>query len=279
MLRVDIDDWVLSGGGVNGVSYFHKTDSGMMLKFPNADATEESMQKEIDVSQTAYDMGVPTPEPGCVVTDGKRFGQMFHRITDKMSYSKAAGLYPQNIPAYAHEYASIVKSLHRMRCDRTKMRNVKDLYRNAIEKNEFRDDMLKSKAVKLLETLPDADTCLHGDLHFGNVIFDGSKSYFIDMSDFCYGYPIFDLSMMRVLYKLAVSGPKRFNFLYHCTAEQCLEFIINFEREYFGPDYSQTEIDEIMKPYCALRVLYMEWEMGGIIPSPVSDDAFSIFNK
>lgn len=277
MLRVDIDDWVLSGGGVNGVSYFHKTDPMMMLKFPNADVTEESMQKEIDISQTAYDMGVPTPKPGCVVTDGKRFGQMFHRVNGKISYAKAVGLYPQNIATYAHEYATMVKHLHSMKCDCAKVRNVKDLYRNAIVNDPFRDDDLKAKAIQLLGTMPDADTCLHGDLHFGNVISDGSSSYFIDISNFSYGFHLFDLSMMRVLYKLALSGPSKFDFLFHCTPEQCLEFIVDFEREYFGPDYSQTQIDETMRPYCALRVLYMEWESGSIVPPPVTDDVFGIF--
>lgn len=277
MLRINIEDWELSGGGVNGVSYFHKTDPGMMLKFPNSDVSADVMQEELDASRTAYNMGVPTPEPGDIVTDGKRIGLMFHRVPDKISFAKAIGENPQKTDGYAHRYALMVKRLHGMKCDKSAVRNVKYMYRRAIMDNPFRDSDLKTKAVNLLDTLPDADTCIHGDLHFGNVISDGDKGYFIDMSDFCYGYPLFDLSMMPVLCMLSVVDKARFEYIFHCTSEQGIRFMHSFESEYFGPDASRSGIEKIMWPYCLLRMLYMEWESGRITPSPITDEAFKIF--
>ena len=48
-------------------------------------------------------------------------------------------------------------------------------------------------ALAFIDRVPDADTCLHGDLHIGNVITDGRRNLWIDLGQFSRGVPEWDL--------------------------------------------------------------------------------------
>ena len=37
--------------------------------------------------------------------------------------------------------------------------------------------IFKERALNFIDKSPDADTCLHGDLHIGNVITDGRRNF------------------------------------------------------------------------------------------------------
>ena len=78
---IDLNDYIRTGEGANGDSFNHKTDSNIMLKmyFRNFEAAE----KELELARKVYDIGIPTPEPGDLVTDGKRMGVRFRRIEGK----------------------------------------------------------------------------------------------------------------------------------------------------------------------------------------------------
>ena len=69
---IDLNDYVRSGEGANGASYNHKTDPNIMLKiyFRNFEAAA----KELELARKVYEMGIPTPEPGDLITDGERLG-------------------------------------------------------------------------------------------------------------------------------------------------------------------------------------------------------------
>ena len=80
---IDLNDYVRVGEGANGASYNHKTDPNIMLKmyFRNFEAA----QLELELAQKVYNMGIPTPKPGDLVTDGKQMGILFRRIEGKKS--------------------------------------------------------------------------------------------------------------------------------------------------------------------------------------------------
>ena len=72
MINIDLNDYIRVGEGANGASYNHKQDPSIMLKlyFRNFEAAE----LELDVARKVYELGIPTPEPGDLVTDGKQVG-------------------------------------------------------------------------------------------------------------------------------------------------------------------------------------------------------------
>lgn len=263
---IDINEWIVSGGGGAGVSYFHKSDPDLILKMENREISLEKAEAAINTARIAYGLGVPTPEPGEVVFDGTRYGQVFRRIQNKISYARLSGEHSEMIPQLAHDFAVIIKNLHSTKGYGTGLRSIKEPYGDFLRNNPYRPKEVLDRAQVFLENLPDADTCVHGDLHFGNIIKSGEDSYLIDMSSFGYGHPYFDIAMMVAIRRLSWGNPQKHQSLFHCTVEMSDLFWRRFMDEYFGPDVTDSEIERMVAPFYAVRMLTMETESGNQLP-------------
>lgn len=263
---IDINDWVLSGGGGAGVSYFHKSDPNLILKMDNREVSREDVERGLAAARVVFNLGIPTPEPGEVVFDGTRYGQVFHRILGKVSYARLVGEHPEMIPQLAHDFAVIVRNLHATKGRGTGLRNIKEPYGDFLRANPFQPKEVIDAALALLDTLPDADTCVHGDLHFGNLIRAGEKDYLIDISSFSYGHPYFDIAMMVAIHRLSFTNPPLHMELFHCTVEQSDLFWQCFIREYFGEGVTNEQVEQMVMPFFCVRMLTMETESGKPMP-------------
>lgn len=132
-ILIDLNDYVRTGEGANGASFNHKTDSSIMMKlyFRNYEAAE----LELELARKVYAAGIPTPEPGDLVTDGERIGIRFRRLMDKKSFSRACGDNPEKTEVYAKEFAQMCLQLHNTHVDTTVFENVKDRLYAMLEKN------------------------------------------------------------------------------------------------------------------------------------------------
>lgn len=257
-IKIDLNDYVRTGEGANGDSYNHKTDSSIMLKmyFRNFEAA----RLELEVAQKVYAMGIPTPEPGDLVTDGERLGIRFRRIEGKKSYSRACGDNPEMAPEYGREFARMCKKLHATHVDKTQFESVKDrLYKMLADNPDFTPEQ-KQKIHDYIAAAPEADTAIHGDLQFGNAIFtekDGVRTpYFIDLGDFCYGYPMFDIGMVYLCCCLNdESWTMEVNHMSNATAAR---FWDGFAEEYFGPDADMEAVMREVKIYAGLKTVLIE---------------------
>ncbi len=255
---IDLNDYVRTGEGANGASYNHKTDPNIMLKlyFRNFEAAE----KELVLAQKVYAMGIPTPEPGDLVTDGKQTGIRFRRIEGKKSYSRACGDNPEKTEEYAQEFARLCKQLHATHVDTTQFENVKDRFYAMLDANPDFTPEQKEKIRAFIAAAPDADTALHGDLQFGNGIFvekDGErKQYFIDLGDFSYGYYMFDLGMVYLCCCLNnEEWTQEVNHMSNATARR---FWDAFAREYFGPEADLEQVEKEVRVYAGIKTLMVE---------------------
>ena len=257
-ILIDLNDYERTGEGANGASYNHKTDKAVMMKlyFRNFDAAK----LELELAKKVYDAGIPTPEPGDLVTDGEKTGIRFRRIDGKKSYSRACGDEPERTEEFAREFAQLCKRLHATHVDTTQFENVKDRLYKMLAENPFFPDDQKQKIHDFIAAAPEADTAIHGDLQFSNGIFvekDGVRtSYFIDLGDFCYGYPMFDLGMVYLCCKL--NNEAWTMEQYHMSNATAARFWDAFAREYFGPDADLDELEKTIRIYAALKVLIIE---------------------
>ena len=257
-VKIDLNDYVRVGEGANGASYNHKTNPDIMLKmyFRNFEAAE----KELELARKVYAAGIPTPEPGDLVTDGERMGIRFRRLVGKRSYSRACGDEPERAPEYGREFAQLCKRLHAIHVDTTQFESVKERLYTLLEANPDFTDEQKSKIRAFIAAAPDADTAIHGDLQFGNAIFtekDGVRTpYFIDLGDFCYGYPMFDIGMVYLCCCLNDEAwTMEVNHMSNATAAQFWEA---FQEEYFGPDQDKEEVLRQVRIYAGLKTLIVE---------------------
>lgn len=256
-IKIDLNEYVRTGEGANGASYNHKTDPSIMLKmyFRNFEAAA----LELELAQKVYRMGIPTPEPGDLVTDGERIGIRFRRLDGKRSYSRACGDEPERAPEYGREFARLCKKLHSVHVDTTQFENVKDRLYKMLAENPFFTDAEKDKLHAFIAAQPDTDTAIHGDLQFSNGIFteqNGVRTpYFIDLGDFCYGYPLFDVGMVYLC--CCLNDEKWTMEQYHMTNATARVFWEAFAKEYFESDDLEA-IEQQILPYAGLKVLIIE---------------------
>ena len=262
--KIRLDQFILNGGGANGESYVSREDPGLLLKlyFPGK---EKQAYNELLRSQKVFDAGIPVPEPGhFVVTEDNRYGILFRRIQDKVSISRAVGDNPDKVHEYAVHFASLCRQLHSIKVDTTAFDSVKNHYLDILTVSTLFTESQKEKIARFIKDAPDSDTAIHGDLQFGNVIISGEKDYFIDLGDFCYGHPYFDLGMVLLTCKL--SNEEFTKDVFHMDNETAGRFWEAFVPEYFGKDVSVEEIEAELLPYAALKTIIIERDCG--FPKP-----------
>ena len=267
-IRVDMTDYVYAGEGANGVSYNHRHDPDVMLKLYNPGKVRQPLD-EMLIARKVFAAGIPTPEPGDYVTDGTRYGIRFHRIRDKVSYARAVGDHPEDVVRYAKEFAGMCRELHATHVDTTDFECVKDRYARQLAENPFFTLAEKDRLLRFILDAPDTDTAIHGDLQYGNAIFVGDQRYFIDLGDFCYGYPLFDIGMVYSTAFLSDADFVRETF--HMEKETSLRFWQAFASAYFGKDRPLRDIEAEVRPYAGLKTIIVERDTG--VPMPTFREA------
>lgn len=254
-IRINLDDYVHSGEGANGESFFHRTDPTVMMKLYHPGKVQQPLD-EMMMARKVFDLGIPSPEPGEYVTDGVRYGLRFHRIEGKVSYSRATADHPEKVAQYAAEFAGMCLDLHKIHVDTASFENVKDRYYRLLAENPFFTKGEKDAIGRFIADCPDTDTAIHGDLQFSNAIFVGDKRYFIDLGDFCYGYSLFDTGMVYLC--CCISEPAFIEEVFHMPKSLSVKFWEEFAHAYFGADRSLKNIEEQIRPYAGLKTLIVE---------------------
>ena len=254
-VRVNLADYIQDGEGANGSSYVHISDPDVMLKLYKK-GIQLQARDELRVARKVFEAGINTPEPGDFVTDGERFGIRFRRIPGKKSFARAIGDDPSRVGEYAVRFAQMCKELHATHVDTSRFESVKERYLRLLDENPFFSADEKEHIAAFIRQVPDADTAVHGDLHFGNAIFAGSQFYFIDLGDFSYGHPYFDLGMVYVTCNLSSEEFILENF--HMDKNTSRAFWKAFVPAYFGPDADPEAIEREIRPFAGLKTLIIE---------------------
>lgn len=253
---IDLNDYERFGEGANGTSYYDRHDPTKMLKLYNEGAPLSNILNELESAHKVYEAGIATPRPGRLVTDGTRYGMIFERTPGKKSFSRASGEDPSHVGEYAARFAGMCRKLHSTKVDRNTFRSVKDIYHTLLEESPYFSPDEKVKVSAFIDSVPDADTAIHGDLQFSNAIFTGDKEYFIDLGDFSYGSPLFDLGM--VLLTCLYDDEDFMKEFFHMDKATGRSFWEAFVPAYFGNGMSPDEAEAMLRPYAGLKVLIIE---------------------
>lgn len=254
---INLEDYDYSGEGANGASYNHKTDPRFMLKLYNTSKPLDFITSELERAKKVYDLGIPSPKPGVLVTDGERYGIRFERILNKRSFSRAVGDDPsdENIRFRAREFAKMCKLLHGTECPDGMFENVKDVYKRDLKYSFFSDEE-KKKVAEFIDSVPDARTAIHGDLQFSNAITDGTNNYFIDLGDFACGNPLFDLGMVLMCCKY--SDDAFIEEVFHMKKATSTKFWECFVPEYFDGRMTPDQAEKMLRPFAGLKSIIIE---------------------
>jgi Predicted choline kinase involved in LPS biosynthesis len=271
--KIDLREYCKSGEGSTGSSYFGVADSNVMLKFFIPEYPQELIVREVELARKVCDLGVPSPEPGNLVTDGERLGIKFRRIVGKRSYSRIFADEPDRIEEFSREFARRCLQLHSIECPKGMFPDVKDEYRSMLAADKYLSDGEKQVILDFINNVKDANNALHGDLTYGNCIStlpqgaplsDPHDVYFIDLGNFSQGDPLFDLGMF-VNISLYTSDEFLFH-AYHIHKDDGRRVWEAFVDEYFGGSLTPAQAEDLLRPYQALKMLFVEYSVGTLKP-------------
>ena len=255
--QIDLNDYVQTGEGGTSLTYTHKTRAALAKLF-NQGSEAEQAEEEFMTARAVFDMGIPTPEPLQLISDGKRRGVEYELISNKRSLTRIISQEPERLEEISLTFARMVRELHTQKANTSRFTSVKERLRRFYqEKGDRVTEEYKERALNFIDKSPDADTCLHGDLHIGNVITDGQRNMWIDLGQFSYGEPEWDLGWMWTICN-QIDG-QRSDFLLHVTPPMLKAHWDIFLPAYLGTN-DKAKIGEYTRrliPYYAVRLPYM----------------------
>ena len=251
--RIDLNDYVQTGEGGTAQAYTHKNGRTLAKLFLASMAAENAI-REFRMSQVVYEIGVPTPKPIRLITDGTRYGAEYELIQHKRSFTRIISQEPDQLVPLSERFAVLAKQIHQTPADTTRLPDMRELVGMWIDRLVDFPDELKRRFHCFIDTVPSTPTCLHGDLHIGNIITDGSRDLWIDVGDFAYGVPEWDLSMM---YYVAHSlSPERADNIFHLDNDTLRAHWDAFAKVYYGTDSKEAQDAEVRKlqPFIATKI-------------------------
>ena len=253
--RINLDDYIQTGEGGTALTYSHKDGKTLAKLFMPSVAADNAI-REFSTSQVVYESGLPTPKPIRLITDGERFGAEYELIQPKRSFTRIISQEPDKLVPLSERFAVLAKQIHQTPADTKRLPDMRELVSGRIAKISNLSDNLKARIDRFLDTVPSTPTCLHGDLHIGNIITDGQRDLWIDVGDFAYGVPEWDLGMMY--YSANFLSAERADNIFHLDTDTLKAHWAAFAKTYYGTD-SQDVLDaEIQKlqPFIFVKMAY-----------------------
>ena len=254
--RINLDDYIQTGEGGTALTYTHK-DGLSLAKLYNPGFEADRAKAEFLTARAVFELGIPSPEPFRLITDGQRSGAEYELIKNKRSYTRIISQEPERLEEISLKFARMAKELHAKQADTTRLQSYKQRIANFYHEKDMVPEDYKQRVLQFLDTVPDTPRCLHGDLHIGNIITDGQRDLWIDLGEFAYGVPEWDLAL---LWTMCHNMPgDRVEHIFHITHEQMMAHWDIFFPAYLGTNDPQAihEATQRLLPYYAAKVPYI----------------------
>lgn len=228
--EISLDDAELISHGAFGECY--RLDVETVVKLYREGVDSGVAEKEKKFAKAAFVLGVPTAISFDLVTCRNRTGIVYEMLDAEM-FSSVIRRSPEEIPRHARRLSDIAKGIHRTVDHEKIFPDIRESFRDYIDQMGFffdQDDigLLRRK----LDAIPQANSCVHFDLHTSNIMLKEGKPFIIDMGDFSRGSYFFDMGLMATIY-----GIPEFNVCEKVTGltqAQGLELCDRFMQEYFS---------------------------------------------
>ena len=214
--KIDLNDYVQTGEGGTALAYTHKSGKSL-AKLYNPDFDIGKIKEEFWTSRTVFELGISTPQPYRLVTDGKRFGGEYELIQGKRSFSRIISQESERLEELSLEFARMARTLHATKADTSRLKSYKEMVTQFYLGKTFVPEDYRKKVLEFLDKVPDTQTCLHGDLQISNAITDGKRTLWIDVGGFGYGAPEWDLALMWNLAHMP--DAEKLDCLFHLPSE------------------------------------------------------------
>jgi uncharacterized protein (TIGR02172 family) len=138
----------------------------------------ENIQHEASVTRAIHACGLPVPAVGEIIRVDERYGLEYERLQGESMFKRIQRR-PWNLFRYARRCAELQAAVH-TRDIQTELPSQRQTIKLNIQHAESLPPLLRSKALAVLEAMPEGDQLCHGDFWPGNILMTGHGEIIID---------------------------------------------------------------------------------------------------
>lgn len=251
--EISLDGLQYLAEGVFGEVF--RIDDETIVKLYRKGVDAAVVEKEKMFSRAAFVAGIPTAISYDIVSSGDRLG-IAYEMLGADSLAALMRREPERMSEHARLMAQLARTIHTTEADTAVFPNIKD---SALGWLNTMAPLLEPDDVALLRTkieaIPDETTCVHFDLHGGNVMVVNGEPVVIDMGDFSHGSHFFDLGLTTMIYWPLVGICERVTKLPNELGAVFLEHFLN---HYFAdlPAEARERFERDRPFFASLRLLH-----------------------
>lgn len=254
---IDTDQLSIIGEGLCAKVY--KINDDTILKCYDKRLDISMIENEKKNARQALIAGVPTAiSLNVVKSQDGRLGILFEML-DAISLKTLLKEDRDHLDEWVRKYAELAKTVHTAEGNNDVLVYELDKQKEEVSRCVYLTEEEKEKSYRLLSTLDRGNTCIHGDLHAGNVMVSNGELLFIDMGDFGIGHPYQDLAQIyNILHSEVVPGFSK--LMTGLDKDRCEEIYQLFMKYYFN-NPTEEELNryekEIVKYMVAKHFFYI----------------------
>ena len=239
------------GEGGNGAVY--RLDEDKIVKVYRPWMKQEEIDKEQSFAKTAFINGIPSVIAYDTVKVGDCLGVVFELLrSDTLGHAMREN--PDQLEAYVDQYVALAKTLHSTHVSAGSFTRIQDvMHERADHLEQWCTPEEIAQLHAIIDTIPDADTVTHNDLHPGNIMLQDGELVLIDMPEVTMGPPICDLIS---IYRDMISAPQKHSALMEQSVGMPSEMILRVGQLFFKKYTGITDEAELEAYFKKLGLLY-----------------------
>lgn len=233
--EIDISSAKVIGDGFSSVVY--RLNGDTIVKVFNERCELADIERELRLAKQAFVLGIPTAISFDIVKVGKQYGVCFEMLdceSLQAIFKNQLGRYDE----YLRKYALLLKTINTTSCADPSLPRAKEIYAKGIEPLEScLEPTYYRKAKRLIDSIEERDTFVHGDCHFKNIMVQKDELYLIDMDTLSVGHPIFELSSLHFAYVcFSEDDPGNCDRFFGISDAKVFQIYNDLMELYFGKD-------------------------------------------
>ena len=180
------------GQGGDGAVY--RLDEDKIVKVYRPGKALSAIEKERSFARTAFLNGIPSVIAYDTVRVGESYGVVFELLrSDTLGHAMRDN--PDKLREYVDQYVALAKTLHSTHMPKGSIPDVRDILRARVMNLSRWCSEEELRVLRgIVDSMPERDTVIHGDLHPGNIMIQDGELLLIDMAEVSVGPAVLDLS-------------------------------------------------------------------------------------
>ncbi|MBR5179265.1 MAG: phosphotransferase [Lachnospiraceae bacterium] len=196
--EISVDGCKVIGKGAYGTVYRLDEDT-VVKKYDSAEALS-MIENEKKLARLAFVAGIPTAISFDIVKIGDTYGSVFEMLKAK-TFNDLIKENPANADDIIKQYADLIKQVHSTKLPAGTLPSSRQKYIEKLKNiKHMIPEELYGKTEVFLNSIPEDDHLIHGDLQMKNIMLSDNEPMLIDMDTLSQGIPLFDIAGIYVAY-------------------------------------------------------------------------------